>query len=261
MTVEQLHPAEAEGGPGRLGSIACAIPGTTHACSWEEAVESISAGPQLARRVKSGRNSRAGKSLDNNWNSLLNSSKAGLDADRDRLFELLLVRLVTICQYRLRGWPSEEIEDIVQDSLAIVFEKLATVNDNPHYFALAVLENRIGGVLRQKRRRTMISLNPTGTLGEQDDVQGADMQLPSESYDEMLDHLHESDLSDKLLRALRKLSPLCQAIFLALLKYRAVAEVWEEYQEREPKLSRNAFDKRLFDCRKKLRELTGGQLA
>lgn len=194
------------------------------------------------------------------WNLLLNNAKNGIEADRNRLFELLRERLLTICGFRLRGWPAEEIEDVVQDSLAVVFIKLDSVNDNPHYFSLTVLENKIGGLLRQRKRRTMISLNPTGSLNEQDEA-NSELQLPSDSHDEMLDHLHGSEIAVKLQTALKKLSPLCQAIFLALLQLSSVADVWEAYQQREPRLSRNAFDKRLFDCRRKLRDITAGQLA
>lgn len=198
--------------------------------------------------------------MANDWNSLLNNAKNGHHADRNRLFELLRARLLTISQFKLRGWPIEEVEDIVQDTLSVILDKLDTINDNPHYYALAVLENKIGGVLRQRKRRTMISLNPTGSQSEQE-VSKSEIQLPSDSHDEMLDGLHGSEIAEKLVLALKKLSPLCQAIFIALLQLRSVADVWDVYQEREPKLNRNAFDKRLFDCRRKLRDITAGQLA
>lgn len=195
------------------------------------------------------------------WNLLLNNAKAGVDADRNRLFELLRERLLTVALFRLRGASKEDIDDIVQNSLVVVVAKLDGIDDNPHYFALDVLYKKIGGVIREKKRRQMISLNPTGAKDEQNHELSAELQLPSDSYEEMLDHMHESEIADKLKRSISKLSPLCQAIFLALLQFKTVADVWAIYQEREPKLSRNAFDKRLFDCRRKLRDLTSGQLA
>ncbi len=194
------------------------------------------------------------------WNSLLNNAKAGDESDRTRLFEHLHRRLIEIGRSRLRGWPIEEIEDIVQDSLLVFFSKIETVSDNPHHFAHVVLLNKIGGLLRQRKRRTMISLNPTGAASDQEEA-NQELQLPSESYDEMLDHLRGSEIAEKLRSALKQLSPLCQAIFLALLNLGSVAEVWSEYQDRTPKITRSAFDKRISDCRRKLRFLTEGQLA
>ncbi len=198
--------------------------------------------------------------VTSDWNSLLNNAKAGNDSDRNRLLEQLHKRLIEIGRSRLRGWPIEEIEDIVQDSLVVFLSKIEAVNDNPHHFAHVVLLNKIGGLLRQRKRRTMISLNPTGAVSEQEETK-QELQLPSESYDEMLDHMRGSEIAEKLRIALKQLSPLCQAVFLALLNLGSVAEVWSEYQDRTPRITRSAFDKRISDCRKKLRLLTEGQLA
>jgi hypothetical protein len=39
-----------------------------------------------------------------------------------------------------------------------------------------------------------------------------------------------------------------------------VAEIWERVHKLEPSLARGAFDKRIFDCKKKLRELLQGEV-
>jgi len=188
------------------------------------------------------------------FNELLRASRSGDPAARERLFGHLQVRLRAILKYRLRGWPVEELEDILQDALLVVSEKLDQVESNPHYFALDVLRKKIGGSLSRRRRRVNLSIDPTG--GEERDESRADASpaaLPSIEMD--LTALESSDTAQAIQKAIRQLSPLCQALFTALLESRSVAETWELFSLTETGLRRSTFDKRLFDCRRKLRRL------
>jgi DNA-directed RNA polymerase specialized sigma24 family protein len=189
----------------------------------------------------------------------LRASKSGDMAARERLFTHLQVRLRPVLKYRLRGWPVEELEDILQDTLLVVSEKLDQVESNPHYFALDVLRKKIGSSLTRRHRRIGQSIDPTGG-GEhrENDEVASPAELPTHEMD--LSALENADTAEAISRAIRKLSPLCQALFTALLENRSVAETWKLFSLTEQGLRRSTFDKRLFDCRRKLRQLLAGNI-
>jgi DNA-directed RNA polymerase specialized sigma24 family protein len=145
----------------------------------------------------------------------------------------------------------------VHGTLALVVERIATIESNPHLYALQILRNKIGDHLRTRSRRLEQTLNVTdsdefekaGTAGEAilADPEATSFQTRIETL----------EIVERIRQAIHKLSPICQALFLALLEGRTINEVWELTESTEPKLSRSTFDKRLFDCRKRLRTLVG----
>ena len=194
------------------------------------------------------------------FNELLRSCKSGDAAARERLFRHLQVRLRSVLKYRLRGWPVEELEDILQDAMLVVTEKLDQVESNPHYFALDVLRKKIGGSISRHRRRVNLSIDPTGGEEERDDNRGAPSPANLPSHEMDLAGMESADVAEAIRRAIHHLSPLCQALFTALLENRSVAETWELFSTTETGLRRSTFDKRLFDCRRKLRRLLAGSI-
>lgn len=189
------------------------------------------------------------------FDKLLRACKSGDPAARERLFGLLQVRLRSILKYRLRGWPVEELEDILQDALLVVAEKLDQVESNPHYYALDVLRKKIGSSISRRHRRINLSIDPTGGNEDQDDsgAVASPAMLPSHEID--MTALESADTAEVIRKAIGQLSPLCQALFTALLEKRSVAETWELFGMAESGLRRSTFDKRVFDCRRKLRRL------
>lgn len=194
------------------------------------------------------------------FNALLRASKSGDTGARERLFRHLQVRLRPILKYRLWGWPVEELEDILQDALLVVAEKLDQVESNPHYFALDVLRKKIGGSISRHHRRVHLSIDPTGTDEERGErgAAASPAALPSHEID--VAALESADTAEAIRKAIGRLSPLCQALFTALLENRSVAETWELFGGTEKGLRRSTFDKRLFDCRRKLRQLLAGSI-
>ena len=69
--------------------------------------------------------------------------------------------------------------------------------------------------------------------------------------------IETSELVQRIRQAIHKLSPICQALFLAMLEGRNINEVWELAVATDSRLTRSTFDKRLFDCRKRLRAIVG----
>jgi DNA-directed RNA polymerase specialized sigma24 family protein len=192
--------------------------------------------------------------LQPDYNLLLQQIRHGDSDARERLFAQLEVRLRTILKYRLQGWPEEELDDVLQDTLLVVSEKLEQVESNPDHYALNVLRNKIGNRIVRRRRREYLSLDPTGSP-ERGDEDGGNTTMvladPESDFSAAPDH----DTANRIRRAVGRLSPLCQALFTALLENLSVAETWEFFGRAETGLQRSTFDKRLFDCRRKLRQL------
>jgi len=195
--------------------------------------------------------------METDWNALLNACRHGDNDSREQLFSALRVRLLTIAQYRLRGTSTEQLEDLVHGALAVVVERVATIESNPHLYALQILRNKIGDHLRAKGRRLEQPLNVTGSDDSDEAGVPAGMTLADPEATEFQTRIETTEVVERIRQAIHKLSPICQALFLALLEERTINEVWELTESTEPKLSRGTFDKRLFDCRKRLRALVG----
>ena len=191
------------------------------------------------------------------WNALLKACRHDDTVAREQLFSALRVRLLMIAQYRLRGVSTEVIEDLVHITLSVVIERIATIESNPHLYALQILRNKIGDYLRGRARKSEQTLSATGAEDGDGsgDIQNAVLADPGATS--FVTRVENIDIVQIIRRAIRQLTPICQALFLALLEERSVNEVWELAQTSEPKLARSTFDKRLFDCRKRLRVLVG----
>ncbi len=187
---------------------------------------------------------------DLNWNDLLLRAKAGNDRAMDELFLALTVRLTPIVQSRLRGWPTAAHEDILQNTLLVVAEKIADVKENPHHFALVILRNKIGDALRQRAGNRMETLQEEPS---RDDDRSKWHRLESQNPDPH-EEIDRKGLTEKILQVIPKLSAFCQSFFLAALNGRDIGEIWEMALGTEPELKRATFDKRIFDCRKRLKQ-------
>jgi DNA-directed RNA polymerase specialized sigma24 family protein len=199
--------------------------------------------------------------MDNpDYNGMLEKSKRGDSGARELLFHLLQVRLRSILKYRLRGWATDELDDILQDTLTVMAERLMEIESNPQLFALAILRNKIGSRLLRHRRRIHLTIDPTGSRGDDDTDDGPSDVVVIANSDDPFEEMQDIETADLLRRALRQLSPLCQTLFVALLENRSVSETWDLFRTTEATLSRSTFDKRLFDCRRKLRQLTARSL-
>ena len=97
---------------------------------------------------------------DNNAiEELLKQAKAGDRFSSDTLFELVRVRLLGLVRFKVRGWPREDYEDLVQETMAIFARDLQKIEHNPLIYAHAILQKRIWNELDKARRSREVSLD------------------------------------------------------------------------------------------------------
>lgn len=172
---------------------------------------------------------------------------------REALYRELSVRLRLILQYRLWGWSKQDREDIVQESLCTLERKLDQVNSNPHLFACKILHNKIGDALRRRKvANVSLQTDPVDDLG-------SPVILPDKDSDGLLAEIDARYRIELVQNAIKDLSSFCREFFLGILEGRKVQELWRHFRRLEPDLQRSTFDKRIFDCRKRLKQLVKDQ--
>jgi DNA-directed RNA polymerase specialized sigma24 family protein len=193
------------------------------------------------------------------WSDVLQKTKAGQPAAWDELCRELSVRLFQIAKYRLWGWSDPDLEDIVQDCLCTFWQKLDHVESNPQAYACEILRNKIGNALQ---RRKFQNLPLSSDYREEGDGNRSAVDPPAvESPDDgILTGLASRDRLNKVCKAIMDLQDFCRNFFLGLVEGRTIQEMWILYSQREPDLRRNAFDKRVYDCRQRLRRLVGDEI-
>lgn len=188
------------------------------------------------------------------WDGLLRRAQEGDGDSRNDLCERIKVRLGLILQYRLWGWSPEEHEDILQDTLVVFLQKLDQIKSNPQHYALAILRNKIGDALRTQKRGMGVDSYEDYPPAAQVSVEAPTGNTAPTGSD-FRDELEAKELKDQIRGAIKNLSLFCQTLFLAILEDRTIGDVWQLSQKAEPNLQRATFDKRVFDCRRRLRKL------
>jgi len=193
------------------------------------------------------------------WDGLLKRAQSGDEESQNDLCGKIRVRLGPILQYRLWGWPAEDYEDILQDTLTVFLQKLDEIKSNPHLYALRVLRNKIGEALRTQNKwvrselfedRSPIGVVAGGGVAGRETTAGGDFT----------EELETKDLVNYISQAIKRLALFCQTIFLAILENQTIGEVWQLFRQVEPNLKRSTFDKRIFDCRQKLKQLVKDEI-
>ena len=190
------------------------------------------------------------------WNDLLRLARSGDRQGQGQFFTQLAVTLRPIVQCRLRGWPREDQEDILQEALITVAQKLDRVRSNPHKYAAAVLRNKIGDALRARSGRIRLSLDSAPDQGAGSIRQEIEQILgQTASGGDALTQVELSERLERVKSAIKRLSSFCQVFFLGIMEQREIGELWELFSASNPGLKRNAFRKRIFDCRMKLKSI------
>lgn len=138
---------------------------------------------------------------------------------------------------------------------------MGLVESNPHKYAFAILRNKIGDAQRshQKRRENPLQVDQRHDSSLEVPLNKLVIN-PTGAEDDALAELERKDLTDHVREAIKKLPLFCRTFFLAILEGRSIKELWRLSKELEPGLRRSAFDKRIFDCRRKLKELMEDQI-
>jgi DNA-directed RNA polymerase specialized sigma24 family protein len=192
------------------------------------------------------------------WNDLLEMAKEGNPEAQNILCEKLRVRLSPILQCRLREWQSDDCEDIMQETLATFVEKIGNINSNPHMYACGILRNKIGDAIRERHKAVKIPIKDQEEKNpdHQDRSEGQVLST-GESESDFIEKLDRKIAVEDILQAVTELSDFCRTLFLAIFEGRSLKDVWLLHKKLEPNLKRTTFDKRTFECRKRIRRLVG----
>ncbi len=193
---------------------------------------------------------------DEEWNRLLIQAKSGDQQALHNLFVKLTVTLPVILQSRLRGWPTADLQDILQETLITFARKLGEIRDNPQLYAAGILRNKIGDALRVNRGHIRVPLDAWPESASPTLRNEVEQAMRQEGlFADALSELERKELLERLRQALKKLSLFCQTFFLGILEQREMEEVRKTLEASTPELKPGAFRKRIFDCRMKLKEL------
>jgi RNA polymerase sigma factor (sigma-70 family) len=195
---------------------------------------------------------------DVNWNGLLGAARSGDSAAVNEMFRHVEVRLRRVAGYRLWGQPREEIEDLIQNTLLVFTEKWSGIETNPQLFAVQILHNKIYHMLRDRKGKHNLPLTGASSSDDPEENRSEEIQLEDETVD-IEGEIATRETVGRIKAALMKLGPMCRKLFLALFEERTIAEIWQVFLQAEPDLKRATFDKRVFDCRKRLRAEVAGE--
>lgn len=190
------------------------------------------------------------------WITLLEGVKAGDKTSQTQFYTDLAVTLLPIVQSRLRGWSSVTHQDVLQETLITVSQKLKDINTQPHHFAAGILRNKIGDLLRSGKRRKTVSIDQHEVNGDQPLQFAIEQALQQSSPSENpLSRLESKDHLNFVVRSIKRLSTFCRQVFTSILKGEEISEIWEELKQTEPELKNSTFRKRIFDCRMRMKQL------
>jgi DNA-directed RNA polymerase specialized sigma24 family protein len=187
-------------------------------------------------------------------------ARSGDPGALDDLCAAVRVRLLVLVRLKLRGWPREDHEDLVQETLAVFARDVNRIQNRPLAYAHAVLTKRIWNELDRARRSREVSLDQRI---EPDDARDSSSSAASgllrdETADVAAEVQRKLDV-ERVWRAIQRLSQeFCKPLLMALMQGYEVGELYLRFSELDPHLTRNAFYKRIFDCRKRLTERLGG---
>jgi DNA-directed RNA polymerase specialized sigma24 family protein len=167
-----------------------------------------------------------------------------------------------IAKHRVWWWSAEDREDVIQSTLTVFLEKIHEVRDNPGAFVVQVLSYQIGNELRRKRVHTGFSLDQDSRMN---DSASNSSRLPEHSAELTSDANADRGVEKReemllVARAIDNLKPFCRAVFKAMIEDFTVGEIWDSVRQTESGLTRSAFDKRVFECRRKLKQMVGRSL-
>jgi RNA polymerase sigma factor (sigma-70 family) len=183
---------------------------------------------------------------------LFEQGKAGNERSKNAFFfqlrQLYLERATSrLARYRAfknRQELEKDAQDLVQDFLETVWEKWEEVKsqENGHFIGWAntVLYNLTGAYVRgdRRRREKFVLIEDSAPDVPDPDFHGEEL-------------MEEDRLGERLPEMIKKLSKMCQEILQLFLEGLERKQVLAAF----PFMPRNTLYKRLFDCRKKLKEL------
>lgn len=170
----------------------------------------------------------------------------GQAGDREALDDFcMLIRpgLLLILRLKLKGWPSELIEDLVQDTLLTIVTKAASVEGSPTSFALTILHNKIGNVLKRKASLREVAM--------QEGNPGLDEQAKL-NHLEFMNTVEQRDTLDAAVQVISKMNDPCRTLLIGTLEEKSMSDLWLYYSVVVANPSRSKFYKQLKACQRQL---------
>lgn len=194
--------------------------------------------------------------------ALLSRAKSGDEAGLDELCGIVRVRLLGLVRFKVRGWSREDHEDLVQETLTIFVRDLPKIEHSPLTYAHAILQKRIWNELDKARRHREVSLDARSSSdGGGDSADAFGGRLLGDDSVNVADDVERKLQLERVWRAIQSLHhEFCKPLLTALMEGYEIGELWERFHKLDPRLSRNTFYKRVFDCRKRLWAILGGAL-
>jgi DNA-directed RNA polymerase specialized sigma24 family protein len=188
-------------------------------------------------------------------NQLLQCAKDGDPKALNQLCQEIQVRLRPILKHRLWEWDSNSLEDILQNTMVVFVEKLMQIENNPHFFAISVLRFKIGDALKSKKKQRKTTESLDSIESEEEPIGKGQLMSLADPDSDFTVPQEIRFMTEQIRSAILKLGKFCKTFFVAMLEERTVSEVWDLFQKLEPGLKRSAFDKRIFDCRRRLKTI------
>jgi len=191
------------------------------------------------------------------WDDLLVRAKEGDKSAENELFSKLSVSLRDFAEYKLRGWSSEEVEDVIQNTLVILWQKRDEITSNPQIYAREILHNKIGHLYRKKKSFGEIPIDPVDDRSSSAAKQEIEFSSDRETVEEeLIGSIDNKELLEKIINAIEDLPPCCRIFYLSIFQGYNRREIWEVFKSTYKNLKGSTYRKRISQCcRKKLLEL------
>jgi len=178
---------------------------------------------------------------------LLPAAKAGDEAGLNKLCEELKKYLTSIYipDYSFHGYGKQ---DLIQDTILIILEKIVKIEKGLKSFAYRVIKNKVGDNLRKKYGKRSDD-SDEGTMPEPREAH-LDYEVPVEPDFEFINR----DLKNVIAKRLTGLKKFCQLIWQAATEG-LEHKLYDIYQTIYPDQSRSNYHVQVFRCRESFKLL------
>ncbi len=191
------------------------------------------------------------------YRELLALAKQADECARNMLCTHIRSHLWPILCLQLSGWQRHELEDILQSTLLTFCERLHKISDSPLSYAYMIMRNKIGNALHPPVSPGRLPQEGLAYVSEKRECASLEAAA-DESADPEVRAVH-AETVERLVRALATLQSFCRIVFAGLVTGHSLKEIWDDLRRANPNLKRGTFDKRVFACRRRLREMISGE--
>jgi DNA-directed RNA polymerase specialized sigma24 family protein len=166
--------------------------------------------------------------------------RGGQQSSCELLADAVLVRIRFYISHKLCMRPKVHADDVVSETLKTFWEKRDAINEDPYLYALKIARYKLFEYFGQIGREQLNeSLDPA------DEEFSKPLPDPAQNIETWL--LHKERIR-KILEVIRHLEPFCQRVVKGIIAGYSLAEIFENENARDPKLTRTNFDVKKKRC-------------